>query len=361
MKSMRIPIFLSLALLLSLPSEIFGQTVQVDKKAYLPGSTARVTYNCAGLCKSDAWIGIIPSNIAHGSEATNDQNDLTYQYLNNKSSGTLTFKVPNNEGRFDFRMHDTDGGGKELASVSFEVSKTANQVSSSGQSSLKIDKTQYAPNANIVVYYNCLSDCKENGWIGIIPSNIAHGSEATNDQHDLTYQYLGKNSSGTLTFKAPGRTGRYDFRMHDKDGGGKEVASVSFVVSSGGSSGSQQTMSTIFNNWNKTVVQNKPSKAPQISINSSTLISKITNYHWNNGRGKTPGYIWLVDGGGNILGPWQAVGTSGTGGAQNVNWVVTPNIRLSAGRYTIMDSDINSWSQNSQSSNVGFSTVEGKK
>lgn len=357
---MRIPIFLSLALLISLPPEIFGQTLQLDKQVYLPGSTARLTYNCAGLCTSDAWIGIIPSNIAHGNEATNDQNDLAYQYLDGKSSGTLTFTVPNNEGRFDFRMHDTDANGRELTSVSFEVSKTANKVTTNkGQSYLKIDKTQYAPNATIVVYYNCLSGCKEDGWIGVVPSNIAHGSESTNDQHDLAYQFIGNKNSGTLTFKAPGRSGRYDFRMHDKDEEGKEVVSVSFVVlSSGGSSGSQPAMSTLFNNWNKAGVQNSPSKAPKINVSSSTVISSITNYHWNNGKGKTPGYIWLLDAGGNILGPWQAIGTSGTGGAQNVNWVVTPNIRLSAGRYTIMDSDINSWSHNSQSSNVGFSTVE---
>jgi hypothetical protein len=69
-----------------------------------------------------------------------------------------------------------------------------------------------------------------NAWIGIIPSSVAHGSEAENDKHDLTYQYLNKKVAGTMTFTAPEKAGAYDFRMHDTDSDGKEVTSVSFTV-----------------------------------------------------------------------------------------------------------------------------------
>lgn len=36
---------------------------------------------------------------------------------------------------------------------------------------------------------------------------------------------------GVLTFRAPEQAGSYDFRMHDTDNGGREVAYVTFTVS----------------------------------------------------------------------------------------------------------------------------------
>jgi hypothetical protein len=59
---------------------------------------------------------------------------------------------------------------------------------------------------------------------------VPHGSEATNDQHDVEYRYLSGNTSGTLSFSAPEQPGSYDIRLHDTDGGGTEIASVTFTV-----------------------------------------------------------------------------------------------------------------------------------
>ena len=70
---------------------------------------------------SDAWVGIIPSDVPHGSEATNDENDLDYEYLDGQESGALTFVAPNEVGSYDFRLHDTDQDGQEVASVTFQV------------------------------------------------------------------------------------------------------------------------------------------------------------------------------------------------------------------------------------------------
>jgi hypothetical protein len=69
---------------------------------------------------NDAWIGVIPSEIAHGSEPVNDQHDVSYQYLSGRTSGEMTFAAPQ-KGRWDLRLHTTDSGGVETASVSFVV------------------------------------------------------------------------------------------------------------------------------------------------------------------------------------------------------------------------------------------------
>jgi hypothetical protein len=146
-------------------------------------------------------------------------------------------------------MNDSDANGKEVASVSFTVGK----VSTSGtdtafpsSQSLSLNKLVFAPGEEISVSFKALASYVENAWIGIIPSSVAHGSEVVNDQYDLTYQYLGKKTSGTLLFTAPHQNGSYDFRMNDSDANGKEVASVSFTVGKESISGN----GTIVGTWN---------------------------------------------------------------------------------------------------------------
>jgi hypothetical protein len=96
---------------------------------------------------------------------------------------------------------------------------------------LTLTKTTYLPGEGITVRYTALSEYDSNAWIGIIPSNVPHGSEAENDRHDITYQYLKKSTGGEKTFAAPAEPGTYDLRMHNADANGVEVASVTFVVS----------------------------------------------------------------------------------------------------------------------------------
>ncbi|MBN2664204.1 MAG: hypothetical protein JXR68_11190 [Bacteroidales bacterium] len=100
-----------------------GYTVKTDKKTYAPGETIKVEFTADPNWESNAWIGIIPSNIAHGLESENDMNDISYQYISNKSEGTMDFTAPTEPGKYDIRMHDTDNGdvGVEISSVTFEV------------------------------------------------------------------------------------------------------------------------------------------------------------------------------------------------------------------------------------------------
>ncbi len=96
--------------------------------------------------------------------------------------------------------------------------------------SIALAKNSFTPGESVTVQYVALPSYAENAWIGIIPSNVSHGSESQNDQHDISYQYLKKSTSGSMTFRAPNQPGTYDFRMHDTDNNGIEVASVTFTV-----------------------------------------------------------------------------------------------------------------------------------
>jgi hypothetical protein len=110
-------------------------------------------------------------------------------------------------------------------------------------------------------------------------------------------------------------------------------------------------------------VSNGPTGRPSFTLKSPVCMTQVTTYHWNNGQGATPGIITLqlhVGGGRTQNFSFQAQGTSGQGGAPNVNWVATANMLiLPAGTYTVLDSDPATWSYNAQSGNRGFVTVSG--
>lgn len=100
--------------------------------------------------------------------------------------------------------------------------------------SLSLDQTTFAPGEPISVHFTAEPDLNETAWVGIVPSNVPHGSEVTNDANDLQYQQIAGQTSGVLTLTAPSQPGAYDLRMNDTDyawENGKEIASVSFTVS----------------------------------------------------------------------------------------------------------------------------------
>jgi len=95
---------------------------------------------------------------------------------------------------------------------------------------LELNKTSFEPGETIVVTFTASPDYTDDAWVGIVPSEVPHGDEAVNDQHDITYQYLNGLTEGDLEFEAPLEPGSYDLRLHDTDYDGAEVASVSFEV-----------------------------------------------------------------------------------------------------------------------------------
>jgi hypothetical protein len=118
-----------------------------------------------------------------------------------------------------------------VASISFSVVETP--ASDRGKPTLTLDKTEFQSGEEIRVRFTAPEGLAHDAWIGIIPSQTPHGEEAVNDQHDLDFQYLMGETQGVLVFAAPEAAGAYDFRMHDTDDEGLELASVSFRVTAG--------------------------------------------------------------------------------------------------------------------------------
>jgi hypothetical protein len=113
------------------PATASGETnsLTLDKTVFAPRESINVRFTASSEFPASAWVGIIPSYVAHGSEVTNDQNDIQYYHLNNQTSGVMTFSAPDQPGTYDLRMNDTDDAsqnGHEVASVTFSVATAAN-------------------------------------------------------------------------------------------------------------------------------------------------------------------------------------------------------------------------------------------
>jgi len=91
----------------------------------------------------------------------------------------------------------------------------------------------------------------------------------------------------------------------------------------------------------------------------SWQVTEIKTYHWNEGNGAMPGTISLVATDGASYGPWQAGGLPGQGDVSNAYWAVNPNIAIPAGTYSIIDSDPDTWAQNSETNGAGMAWVSG--
>ncbi len=196
--------------------------VWLDKTTVVPGEQITIHYSAAAQLPATAWIGIVPSHVEHGSEQINDANDVGYRYVSETSEGTVTLSAPTKAGSWDARLNDLDNNGSELASVSFTVVEASAQV--------HLERTRYAPGDTVIVHFTVPAGLPNNAWAGIVPSEVPHGSESTNDDNDLAYRYLGGKSTGELEFSAPATPGSYDIRVNDTDSSGNEIASATFVV-----------------------------------------------------------------------------------------------------------------------------------
>ncbi len=117
----------------------------------------------------------------------------------------------------------------------------------------------------------------------------------------------------------------------------------------------------IFTNMNPDAVYNNPPSVNVLTVDANQRpirVSQISNYHWNNGCGAQPGTISIWENG-KQLGAWQAIGRGGSG-ADNVYWIVYPQITLWPGHsYEIRDSGAATWSWNEASGNCGMFELHG--
>jgi hypothetical protein len=115
----------------------------------------------------------------------------------------------------------------------------------------------------------------------------------------------------------------------------------------------------IFSNGNIAAVDNGARRATTFTLDTPAVITKLSTYHWNYGRGRRPGTIALRSDAGELFGPWRANSRPGQGGVPNAYWIATPEVSLRPGTYTVLDSDPATWSQNGGSGGAGFASAEG--
>ena len=114
----------------------------------------------------------------------------------------------------------------------------------------------------------------------------------------------------------------------------------------------------IWTNNNIQGVQNNPENPTIITLEQDYFVTAIIDYHYFN-DGQKPGTISLVGVDGTKYGPWKAKGRVGQGEVENAYWDTFPNVQLKAGTYEVVDSHVESWSQNDESGNSGMTEVRG--
>jgi hypothetical protein len=140
--------------------------------------------------------------------------------------------------------------------------------------------------------------------------------------------------------------------------GQSDQASVQQTSATLGESGAvPDEGSVILDNGNIGSVDNGPICSPVFTLEEPQRITYLETYHWNYGQGSPAGTISLRRGDGTLYGPWAVETRPGQGGVPNAYWTARPNSVLSAGTYTVEDSDPSTWSQNSQSGGCGFCKV----
>ncbi len=153
--------------------------------------------------------------------------------------GVLAFLVPAARGPLQL-VQEAPGGVLVLAleppetpepeAESAAVPSLPASISAVEGASLALTRTEYEPWWEIVVTLRAPPGLPNDAWVGIVPSDVPHGDEATNDQHDVGYAYVSGITEGTLRLTAPATPGDYDLRLNEGDDGGRELASVSFRV-----------------------------------------------------------------------------------------------------------------------------------
>jgi hypothetical protein len=117
----------------------------------------------------------------------------------------------------------------------------------------------------------------------------------------------------------------------------------------------------LFDNTNGEGVSNGGTPASFSTGGTTYCLTELYTYHWDNGLGAPPGSIGLTSATGTKLGPFKAVGSSGSGGAKDVNWAAnvatSPTPVTIKGAYDCTDSSPATWAQDAGTGGQGFCQV----
>jgi hypothetical protein len=115
---------------------------------------------------------------------------------------------------------------------------------------------------------------------------------------------------------------------------------------------------TVLDAGNLYRVFNQPQTPTKFKLETPALVTYLYTYHWNEGRGATPGTIALKCDDGTIYGPFQTSGKPEQGKVVNVYWECEPMVEVKAGTYTVIDSEPATWAQNAGTNYSGFARVK---
>lgn len=106
-----------------------GPAVLLDRRIYEPGERMTVQWRSPGTYDADAWVGMIPDIVPHGSETDGDAADLTWVRLGQRRAGSASFLAPQFPGTWTVRMYDgDDADSREVASAPFFVNPPSDGV-----------------------------------------------------------------------------------------------------------------------------------------------------------------------------------------------------------------------------------------
>jgi hypothetical protein len=210
------------------PTPNIQPSLRLPHDAYWRGTLVQVAFTAPSGYTSDAWVGLMSSEVPHGSALENAGQTIDHRYLEGVNQGVLEFAAPMMLGSYDLRMFSGGTDGVETAVTSFTVSDTG--MDHVLQTEMRLDHRNYLAGESIEVFFTASPDTTESAWIGIVPSGIGHGSEAVNDQEALEKQYLQGREAGILIFTAPDYFAEYDLRFNDSDEDGSEVYYLTFRV-----------------------------------------------------------------------------------------------------------------------------------
>ncbi len=91
---------------------------------------------------------------------------------------------------------------------------------------IKLNKSVVIQGEKITVSYSTSLKLAKGAWIGLFPAAVAPKSTS----NYVFFQYLTQGKKNRLIFTAPGKPGKYDFRLHKKEYDGIVLTTTSFVV-----------------------------------------------------------------------------------------------------------------------------------